>query len=263
MAMQQGSRTIQSFRLNRAAVQTGKRSRPKGRGATPPAQAIKVAWSRETSSPRLFFSSYSSRPVNSIMPSMKAILLLFSLLPFSSSGSAQDKPTQAAVVESFKQEIHEFLNTENPASGIEHARVVSSESIAPVHAKRKMVRKDGTPCGAFHSGWCHDVWVDDFGEQYTDSKGKGCNPEQHTENCLAWARVYDDPVLDFSFDVRVTDSLVTPYTGILSYKRVSHSTAGHATKEGAAKDSDFGTSVSVPLTLTYGYQDGKWKLLKL
>ncbi len=45
---------------------------------------------------------------------------------------------------------------ENLATGLEHAAVVSTEaSVFP--GKKKMVHKDGTPCGAFHTGGCHYV----------------------------------------------------------------------------------------------------------
>jgi hypothetical protein len=198
-----------------------------------------------------------------------AILFLISSLVFSSSGIAQDKPNQTAVVDSFKQKIHEVLNSENTVSGIEHARVISSEAVAkPVHAKRKMVHKDGTPCGAFHSGWCHDIWVDDSGGQYVDDAGKPCDPAEKP-NChvpgpphLEWRRSYTEKVSDFSFDVKITDSLVTPYTGVLNYKQVFWETAGHPTKEEAQADSNFVRSWTNPQTSTYGYQDGQWKLLK-
>ncbi len=65
-----------------------------------------------------------------------------------------------------------------------------------------------------------------------------------------------------SFDVKLTDSLVTPYTGILTYTEVSWSTAKHATKEEAEKDSNFTSSLSNSHTFTYGYQNGMWNLLK-
>lgn len=196
-----------------------------------------------------------------------SLLFLIPFLVFSSS-SAQDKPSQAAVVDSFKQKIHDVLGIENAVSGKEHVSVISNEATTPVHAKRKMVHKDGSPCGAFHSGWCHDIWVDDSGEQFLDDTGKPCDPAQRP-NChvsgpphVVWRKSYSEPISDYSFDVKVTDSLVTPYTGVLSYKQVFWETAEHPTKEEAQADNNFVRSLTGPQTFTYGYQEGQWKLLK-
>lgn len=195
-------------------------------------------------------------------------------LALCATAAAQDK---AAVVASFKQEIRELLNTTNLSKGIEQATVASSEakpSEPPaVHAKRKMVHKDGTPCGAFHNGWCHDVWVDDAGVVFTDGMGKSCDPAQRSNTCriswepkpkqFVWIKGYNETVSDYGFDVKVTDSLVTPYIGTLSYTVVFRFTAEHPTKEEAEKDNHFISSLPTPLTFTYGYQDEKWVLLPL
>jgi hypothetical protein len=202
---------------------------------------------------------------------MSLVGLIVLLVGFSSAAGAQDKrPDQAAIVDSFKQKIQEVLNKENLDKGVERATVVSSEAkTSAVHVKRKMVHKDGTPCGAFHSGWCHDIWVDDSGAEYINSAGKPCDPAQHPDAChvmgkpkLVWTKLYTAVVSKYSFDVKVTDSLVTPYTGILSYTEVSWFTAEHPTKEEAEKDNNFTSSLPNSFTLTYGYQDGKWVFLK-
>jgi hypothetical protein len=194
------------------------------------------------------------------------------LIGFSGAVQAQDKPRdQAAIVDSFKQKIQEVLNKENSDKGVGHAAVVSSEAKTPATPpKSHIVKKDGTPCNiVFHTGRCYEVWTDASGAQYVDNKGKWCNPNLHPDTChvmgkpnLVWTKLYNETVSKYSFDVKVTDSLVTPYTGILSFTEVLWFTAEHPTKEEADKDNNFISSLSTSVTFTYGYQDGQWKLLK-
>ena len=201
------------------------------------------------------------------------------LVGFSGAARTQDtRPSQAAIVDSFKQNIQDVLKDDNARRGVEHATVVSRSVEAPPppapHAKRKMVHKDGTPCGAFHSGWCHDVWVDDSGAEYVNAAGKPCDPTEHPDTChtgtsatkppvkLAWRKEYTETVSQYGFDVKVTDSLVTPYTGVLNYKEVILATAEHPTQKEAEQDNSFSPYLNIPLTFTYGYQDGKWVPLK-
>ncbi len=201
------------------------------------------------------------------------------LVGFSGAGWTQDnRPSQAAIVDSFKQKIQDVLKDDNSRRGVEHATVMSRPVEAPPppapHAKRKVVHKDGTPCGAFHSGWCHSVWVDDCGAEYVNSAGKPCDPTEHPDNChagtpaakpsvnLVWRKLYSETVSQHGFDVKVTDSLVTPYTGVLSYDEVTWFTAAHPTQKEAEQDNNFTSSLKTSHTSTYGYQEGKWVLLK-
>jgi len=79
---------------------------------------------------------------------------------------------------------------------------------------------------------------------------------------LAWRKEYTETVSQYGFDVKVTDSLVTPYTGVLNYKEVILATAEHPTQKEAEQDNSFSPYLNIPLTFTYGYQDGKWVPLK-
>ena len=184
--------------------------------------------------------------------------LLVVFLVTLSAVAAQDKPPdKTAIVDSFKQKIQQVLRDENLITGLEHATTVSTEASA-FPGKKKMVHKDGTPCGAFHADVCHYAWLDDSGAEYINAAGKPCGGNI----CVAWTRAYIATVSTYSFDVKLTDSLVTPYTGILTYAEVLWSTTMHATKEGAEKDHNFTSSRSESYTFTYGYQSGEWNLLK-
>jgi hypothetical protein len=164
--------------------------------------------------------------------------------------------------------------------------------IVPVQGKGMMagfVNKDGSPCKTWHTSRCYQGFTDDHGALYVNSKGVPCNPNNKPDTCTAngvtaaakraaaeaaaavaskpsvrtvWWRSYAAPVLQYDFDVKVTDSLVTPYTAVLSYSQVFWSTADHSTKEEAVQDNDFTRSETHPHTATYGYQEGKWVLLK-
>jgi hypothetical protein len=79
---------------------------------------------------------------------------------------------------------------------------------------------------------------------------------------VVWQRRYTATVSQYGFDVKVTDSLVTPYTGVLSYDEVTWLTAEHPTQKEAEQDNNFTSSLKSSHTSTYGYQEGKWVLLK-
>jgi hypothetical protein len=218
---------------------------------------------------------------------------------FSGAVWAQDKrPDQAAIVDSFKQKIQDVLKAENSKRGPEHAEFVSrnvetpappaAPVIVPIQGKGLMagyVLKDGSPCKTWHTGRCYQGFTDSSGALYVNSKGVPCNPEKNPDTCSAngvtaaaklaaakaaakpivnvlWRKRYTATVSEFGFDVRVTDSLVTPYTGVFSYSEVIWLTAEHPTKEEAEQDSNFTSSLQSSHTLTYGYQDGKWVFLK-
>ena len=226
------------------------------------------------------------------------ISLAVSLMVFAGVGLAQDnKPSQAAIVASFKQNIQEVLKAENSNRGPEHAEIVSRNienppapilpMVVPVQGKGMMagyVNKDGSPCKTWHSGRCFQGFTDGSGTLYVDAKGNPCNPEKHPDACTAngmtaaaklaaakaaakptvnvvWRKRYTATVSEFAFDVRVTDSLVTPYTGVFNYTEQIWLTPEHATKEDAAHDNNFTLFSSPSMTETYGLQEGKWVLL--
>ena len=63
-----------------------------------------------------------------------------------------------------------------------------------------------------------------------------------TVNVL-WRKQYTETVSQYGFDVKVTDSLVTPYTGVLSYDEVVWLTAEHPTEKEAEQDNSFTSSL--------------------
>lgn len=215
------------------------------------------------------------------------------LVGFSGALLAQNnRPDQAAVVASFKQNIQDVLKEENSKRGPEHAGLVSRSVATPaapvivrIPGKGLMagyVHKDGSPCKAINMGGrCYEGFTDNSRALYIDSKGVPCNPEKHPDTCFAngvsagaklaaakpivnllWRKRYAETLSQYGFDVKVTDSLVTPYTGVLSYDEVVWLTAEHPTEKEAEQDNSFTSSLKNSQTSTYGYQEGKWVLLK-
>jgi len=62
----------------------------------------------------------------------------------------------------------------------------------------------------------------------------------------------------YGIDVRKTDSLITPYVGVLELTWDSHSSRCHDTKEEAQADAELPKPGSFKYRYTYGFQDGKW-----
>jgi hypothetical protein len=62
----------------------------------------------------------------------------------------------------------------------------------------------------------------------------------------------------YGIDVRKTDSLITPYVGILELKWDDHYSSCMSTKEKAQAESDLSLPGSFTYRYTYGFQDGKW-----
>jgi hypothetical protein len=132
----------------------------------------------------------------------------------------------------------------------------------------------------WHSGRCYQGFTDDSATLYVNSKGVPCNPNKNPDTCSAngvtaaakltaakqpvasWRKRYTEEVSQYGFDVKVTDSLVTPYTGVLSYDEVTWVTAEHPSQKEAEQDDNFTSSLKTPHTSTYGYQEGKWVFLK-
>ena len=75
-----------------------------------------------------------------------------------------------------------------------------------------------------------------------------------------WRKVFFEPSKDFSIDIRKTDSLVSPYLGILEFTLTIHFTEFRNTK--AETEPDNRNNVKVSFTRkhkhTYVSQDGKW-----
>jgi len=214
------------------------------------------------------------------------------LAGFSGRVLAQEsRPDQAAIVASFKQNIQDVLKSDNSVRGPEHAEVVSRDVetpaapvIVPIQGKGLMagyVLKDGSPCKTWHTGRCYQGFTDNSGALYVNSKGEPCNPEKNPDTCSAngvtaaaklaaarpivntlWRKRYKETVSQYGFDVKVTDSLVTPYTGALSYDEITWFTTEHPTQKEADQDNKFTSSLKSSHASTYGYQEGKWVLLK-
>ncbi len=221
------------------------------------------------------------------------------LAGFSGPASAQDnRPDQAAIVASFKQKIQDVLKAGNSERGPEHTEFVSRTVetpappaalvIVPIRGKgllAGLVLKDGSPCKTWHTGRCYQGFTDSSGALYVNSKGVPCNPEKNPDTCSAngvtavaklaaakaaarpivnvlWRKRYTETISHYGFDVKVTDSLVTPYTGVLSYDQVTWFTAEHPTQKEAEQDNNFTSSSKSSHTSTYGYQEGKWVLLQ-
>ena len=78
---------------------------------------------------------------------------------------------------------------------------------------------------------------------------------------IGWARV-SAKVADVQYDVRKTDSLVSPYTGIATFNVIMSSdffateSEARGTDTGNAKDSSKPSSLKC--RYTYAYQEGKW-----
>lgn len=73
-----------------------------------------------------------------------------------------------------------------------------------------------------------------------------------------WHKVKDEPG-EYSIDVRRTDSLVTPYTGILQFSLTGYATVDHPTREEAERDTAFVKDLGrVTHEHTYAFQEGQW-----
>jgi hypothetical protein len=78
-----------------------------------------------------------------------------------------------------------------------------------------------------------------------------------------WRKYYSE-IYDYHWDVKVTDSLVSPYIGTESELSEVHLTAPHPTKAEAQKDDNF-VNVNGPtlVTTTWTYSDGRWNFVSV
>ena len=75
-------------------------------------------------------------------------------------------------------------------------------------------------------------------------------PEWHKES-------FDAPQ-NVNLDVQKTNSLVSPYIGVLEFSQTEHSTAIHTSKDDAEKDGNFIKILVLQHRHTYAFQDGVW-----
>ncbi|AYB38217.1 hypothetical protein [Brevibacillus laterosporus] len=88
-------------------------------------------------------------------------------------------------------------------------------------------------------------------------------PSYKLENSNTFANFQYIAMNDLAYDVRKTDSLVSPYIGTISFTLNPQSTDIFNTKDEAAKDTNFIDKDSyVPHRLTYAFQNNNWILKK-
>jgi hypothetical protein len=75
-----------------------------------------------------------------------------------------------------------------------------------------------------------------------------------------WNKWYWEPSTDYTIDVRKTDSLVSPYVGVVTFGVTSYYTACHPTREEAEKDGNYPNTYDFEHRYTFSYQDDKWVL---
>lgn len=105
-----------------------------------------------------------------------------------------------------------------------------------------------------------DAVVKSF-KQYIESyiqSYKTDNHERVHKAVAGWVRGYYLPDRNYNIDIRSTDSLISPYTGICEFTLVSHWTDFHKTKEEAERDDNFIRVESDKHRHTYAFQDGHW-----
>ena len=79
-----------------------------------------------------------------------------------------------------------------------------------------------------------------------------------TTNPHGYLKASYEADLHYKLDVRRTDSLITPYVGILGLRWNERYSECRKTGEEAQTQSDFPHSDFLDYRYTYGYQDGKW-----
>lgn len=101
------------------------------------------------------------------------------------------------------------------------------------------------------------AFVDDyFKKAYTDSTDYAVVALLPTHT---WMKMYFVRSGDYSIDVRKTDSLVSPYVGVLEFPIEKYSTTAHKTEEDAKADNNFFPPVPAPRQRkNFALQDNKW-----
>jgi hypothetical protein len=86
--------------------------------------------------------------------------------------------------------------------------------------------------------------------QSGDAMGQPVPGEWHKES-------FDAPQ-SVNIDVQKTNSLVSPYIGVLEFSLTEHNTAIHKSKDDAENDSNFIQVLVFQHRHTYAFQDGVW-----
>jgi hypothetical protein len=105
-------------------------------------------------------------------------------------------------------------------------------------------------------------YVSDLMGRYKAEKHERTGTSPHCEEGgsppFPYLRAVYEPSVDYKIDVRKTDSLVTPYAGILEFRWNERFSVCHETREEAQADSKLSGSNSLKYRYTYAFQDGKW-----
>jgi hypothetical protein len=103
-------------------------------------------------------------------------------------------------------------------------------------------------------------YIKDYIDSYkTDKRQKIFYREPNPQLGLkgGWGKVFFEPQSGYGIDVKVTDSLVSPYSGVCEFTMTVHSIALQDTKEQAEKETNFNVT-TVKHKHTYAYQEGHW-----
>jgi len=100
-------------------------------------------------------------------------------------------------------------------------------------------------------------YVSDLMERYRVEKYEQVDATSHCEG-HEYVKSSYEPSVASKVDVRKTDSLVSPYAGILEFQWNERYSDCQATREKAQAQSDLKNSNSVNYRYTYAFQDGKW-----
>jgi type II secretory pathway pseudopilin PulG len=96
-------------------------------------------------------------------------------------------------------------------------------------------------------------YIKDYMDSYKTDKR-----ERVQEFGAGWAKEYFAPDSNYGIDVKATDSLISPYSGVCEFTIMRRWTAYHVTKEDAEKDNNFINAQSVKHKHTYAFQEGRW-----
>jgi hypothetical protein len=79
-----------------------------------------------------------------------------------------------------------------------------------------------------------------------------------------WKKLYFEPSANYRIDVQKTNSIVSPYLGVVEFNVIRHDTKCHKTQAEAEKDDSFSSDVGGYATTTHKdtfvYQEKMWVL---
>lgn len=172
--------------------------------------------------------------------------------------AAQDKaPDKAAIVESFKAKMLDVWKDLDCHSGISQAKL---EKASVSTGNVVWYRID--PARRNRGALCTDKHHRDCVQLYELVDGRRRAYQSYT------------PLKNREFGVTSSDSLVTPYVGVLRFYYVTYVTSPHLTSDWAEGDSDFhnvkissyvesdlaGFTETIFQVEKFGYHDGQWEL---